>query len=326
MGRLRTGFKVPAHGEKREHPQAVPWFIPHGKPGVDMGLVMDILMPHNPHVADWDPAKWERVPPKDGTALGPTVVPITLPMDDCRENGWDDLFPQWYKCYRSGVLVCKGDGERVVHRVIKGSDEVIDLGEDGESLICNPPLCHAFTPPEPAPGEKKQSKLCKEVGELSFFLRGYPGFEVFMITTRKTSILNINTALMMMRAKYGTLCGLPALLTVAMEDFVVEGKARRAPILHLITDPGADYSKWTGAAPLALDSPAPTQPPLAIGVEAGAPGEGPDASGPVCAVCPGNKQLTSAEVDRCIANTAPGHVINYLCDECWGQAKDELPF
>jgi hypothetical protein len=326
-GRFRLGFKY--QSGKRELPRATPWFHPVLKENIYMAQVLDILRPYNPHVKDWDPDSWRRKHEPDAEPIGPNVIPITIPLDDSVENGWNNIFPQWRKAYRGSTCVCIGDENTVRYRVDKKSGKT--LSADVEFIAdCDPNTCElAYGAPDP------KKKLCNRVGTLSFFLRGFPSFEVFVIDAKKMSILNLNTALLMMKAQFGSLQGLPALLTVSMETFTVGGKQQPAPILHLKLDPKVDYTQFGPARQ--LDAPESAsllgqddEPPEEAAVEPdlGEVAEdeqdraaaGMDDGAPTCNIC--GEPLTSAEVDQCTKlGVGPSHE---ACRKSGGSG--DLPF
>lgn len=335
IGRLRLGYKylTPSRADpkkKVEVPQAVPWFLPNLKQDIHMAQVLDILKPYNPHVEDWDPDKWEVKPDRDGTPVGPNVVPITIPLDDSLGNGWNNIFPQWWKAYRSGTCVCIGDGRMVKYRVDKKTGEVLsaDVAPVGE---CEPNTCQLAYG-----ASTSQQKLCNRVGTFSFFLRGFPSFQVFVIDAKKMSILNLNTALLMMKGQYGSLQGLPALLTVSWEHFTVSGKQQTAPILHLGIDPREDYARFgtqrqIGAEKIgaietaAADEPPDVTPDAQDESENAQEAASDDPSAPACPVC--GKAIPSAQVDLCIAaGVSPTHKDCVVLDESEKVSDDDLPF
>jgi len=315
IGRFRLGFKTRRQG--KEFPQAVPWFIPDVKDGVDLDALYAALEPYNPHVETWDVDKWS-VKRKGDKMVGPTVIPVSLPIED--SFPWDNIFPQYLKCYRAGGLICKGDGRNVLYRVDTDDGHVCSA-EELDNLECNRERCPKFTPP-PESGLKPQ---CAFVGTFHFLLRGYPGFESFVFeTSSPNSIKNINTSLLMLKGMFGKLLGLPALLTVTLENFEVQGQSRQAPIVTMSLDPKAEHidpvaTKQFLAMKEEQEAEEPPQPvdfyPDEAPVEEEPPARMFQCFHPDC-----DKELSSAEVDACVARAQDKGIIvpveaDYYCKE-----------
>lgn len=301
IGKMRNGFK--RRKGSQEFPAAVPWFIPDVKEGVDLEAIYEALKPYNPHVKEWNIEAWQKPWSSSSGIIGPNVLPITIPIEDAPP--WNELFPQWLKCYRSGGLICKGDGQNVLYRVNGDTGVVLDA-EALEALECDPRTCAKFSPPRPKDGEKEKKPQCGVVGTFHFFLRGYPGFEVFVYETgSRNSITNINTQLLMFRGHFKQVMGLQALLSVSMETFEVRGSKKTAPVCRLSIDPKmAVVAPHLVSTPQAAeyDHPQPVEfYPDAAPVEESDVDDEVEVEPPKCCRPSCARALSSAEVDECLA-------------------------
>jgi hypothetical protein len=101
------------------------------------------------------------------------------------------FFQQWYKCYGSSALKCKGDGERA---------DTWDEENGGLKNI-------------PCPCPKLEAGECKPIGTLQFLIPEVDGAGVWQITTSsKNSIIDINSSIDFIRAIAGRIHMIPLVL------------------------------------------------------------------------------------------------------------------
>ena len=151
-------------------------------------------------------------PPEVQAVYGekPRVLDIMFPV-----NEQNVFFPQWYKRYgQSTGLVCKGDGETAIMQI------------DGEmqEIECVPDECEWYA-----------KKHCRRLANLQFLLPRVPGLGVFQIdTTSFYSIININSALDMIRAVAGRVHMLPLQLVLKPQEVAPDGKKKTVYVLDLV--------------------------------------------------------------------------------------------
>jgi hypothetical protein len=151
-------------------------------------------------------------PPEVQAVYGekPRVLDIMFPVND-----QNIFFPQFYKRYgQSTGLVCKGDGETAVMQV------------DGEmqEIECVPDECEWYA-----------KKHCRRLANLQFMLPKVPGLGVYQIdTTSFYSIININSALDMIRAVANRIHMLPLQLVLKPQEVAPDGKKKTVYVLDLV--------------------------------------------------------------------------------------------
>jgi hypothetical protein len=130
----------------------------------------------------------------------PKELIVMFPVED------EDLFfPQFYKCYGKGILLCRGDGEQ-------GSFFNFDAGEFDK---------------RPCPCEKLESGACKPIAMLQFLLPEIKeAVGVWQISTSsKNSIVDLNSAIKMVRSVAGRIAMIPLILKrVPMDTHRIENK------------------------------------------------------------------------------------------------------
>jgi len=139
----------------------------------------------------------------------PKSLDIMFPVEDT-----EVFFPQFYKRYGATTgLLCKGDGETAT---------VMENGQMREQE-CVPGKCEWY-----------QKKHCKRVANLQFMLPKVPGLGVYQInTTSFYSILNINSALQMIKAVAGRVCMLPLQLVLKPQEVAPDGTKKIVHVMDL---------------------------------------------------------------------------------------------
>jgi len=142
----------------------------------------------------------------------PRVLDIMFPVDDSSV-----FFPQWYKRYgQSTGLICKGDGE-VASFVDTETGEMVEMD-------CVPDECEWYA-----------KKHCRRLANLQFLLPKVPGLGVWQIdTTSFYSIININSALEMIRAVAGRVHMLPLQLVLKPQEVIPDGRKKTVYVMDLL--------------------------------------------------------------------------------------------
>jgi hypothetical protein len=142
----------------------------------------------------------------------PRVLDIMFPVEDT-----NIFFPQWYKRYGASTgLICKGDGETAI---------MVDP-ETGEmqEIECCPDECEWYA-----------KKHCRRLANLQFLLPKVPGLGVWQIdTTSFYSIVNLNSAIEMIRAVAGRIRMIPLQLVLKPQEVAPDGKKKTVYVLDLI--------------------------------------------------------------------------------------------
>ncbi|HOV79548.1 MAG TPA: hypothetical protein PK728_05525 [Bacillota bacterium] len=140
----------------------------------------------------------------------PRVLDIMFPVSD-----QNLFFPQWYKRYNQTTgLICKGDGETAT------------MWQDGEmvEIECVPDECEWYA-----------KKHCRRLANLQFLLPKVPGLGVWQIdTTSFYSIININSALDMIRAVADRIHMIPLQLVLKPQEVAPDGKKKTVYVLDLV--------------------------------------------------------------------------------------------
>jgi hypothetical protein len=152
----------------------------------------------------------------------PKELRVMFPTED--ETQWAS---QYLKCYSaSRGLVCRGDGETAIARVDVSTGEVASRGS-GETelreISCNPASCPFYG--------KGQ---CRRVMNLQFLLPECPGFGVYQLdTTSYHSIVNINSAIKLVRGICGRISMLPLSLRLVEYQVQPQGTRKTVHVLSL---------------------------------------------------------------------------------------------
>ncbi|SHF76408.1 hypothetical protein SAMN02746089_02513 [Caldanaerobius fijiensis DSM 17918] len=140
----------------------------------------------------------------------PKELDIIFPSDDPNR-----FFPQWLKRYGGGKLLCKGDGE-TAQQVDAQTGEI-------KEIPCLYMEC---------PHYKK--KHCKSVGNLKFLIQGIPGGVWQIDTSSYYSIVNINSAIDIIKsANGGHIAGIPLKLVRNPIKVTADGKPKTIYVLNL---------------------------------------------------------------------------------------------
>ena len=198
IGKIHLGVKV-KKGGKPEYPKATDYFV------------------FEPQHAQYD----ELV-----TTYGkePKELRILLPVEDT-----EHFAQQYYRLYsRTRGLVCKGDGETALRMIDKATGAVAN--RDTTDVTMSPMTCDGRDCPEYGP------RACGEVMNLQFILPDVGGFGVWQIDTGSiNSIININSAVDMVRSVYGRVCMVPLILTLEPKEVTNpdDGKKKTVRVLNL---------------------------------------------------------------------------------------------
>ena len=212
QGMLRLGIKKKTQGGK-EYPSEVDYFI---------------LDPETP-----DEVEKQRLIDKFHEVFGdkPKAIAISLPASDI-----DEVFPQNYKRYgRNTSLKCIGDGQKAVCTEKEFAQGLETIGHDDRGLPkveCKGRSCVFATTNEAA-----TTKECKATGTLSVDIWPLGGIGVWQVTTGSfNSIVNINSCIRSIVAKYGRAHALPLILERRPQITTFNGKKTTHYTLHINTD------------------------------------------------------------------------------------------
>ncbi len=212
QGMLRLGIKKKTTGGK-EYPSEVDYFI---------------LDPETP-----DEVEKQRLIDKFHEVFGdkPKAIAISLPA-----SAIDEVFPQHYKRYgKNTSLKCIGDGQTAVCTEEQFSKGLKTIGHDDRGLPkveCKGRTCGFATTNEAA-----TTKECKATGTLSVDIWPLGGIGVWQVTTGSfNSIVNINSCIRSIVAKYGRAHALPLILERRPQITTFNGKKTTHYTLHINTD------------------------------------------------------------------------------------------
>ncbi|HHY79729.1 hypothetical protein [Thermoanaerobacter sp. RKWS2] len=108
----------------------------------------------------------------------------------------EDIFPQYLKRYSKGQLLCKGNGET--------AQSIDPKTNEAKEIPCLYKNCSYY-----------QQKLCRTIGHLKFCIREIPGGFFQIDTSSKNSIIQINTAIDMIKQQNnGRIANIPLKLTL----------------------------------------------------------------------------------------------------------------
>jgi len=161
----------------------------------------------------------EKLLPKLHKLYGdkPDKLLVCFPSENLEE-----VFPQYYKCYGTSGLLCKGDGV-TANRTAEGGALV-------ECECATPEHC------EYAQERGKGGKPgCKQLASLQFFLVDFDNMFVWQIdTTSYHSIVNVNSALDIMRRALGRISFIPVTLILKPQQIQPDGKKQVAYVLDIV--------------------------------------------------------------------------------------------
>ena len=212
QGMLRLGIKKQTASGK-EYPSEVDYFI---------------LDPETP-----DPVEKQRLIDLFHKEFGekPKTIQICLPSSDL-----DEVFPQNYKRYgRNTSLKCIGDGESAIvteNAFAVGLDQTGKNDKGMMKVKCDGRECiYAVT------REDNRVKECKATATLSVDIYPLGGMGVWQVTTGSfNSIVNINSCIRSIVAKYGRAHALPLILERRPQETTFKGKKAIHYTLHINTD------------------------------------------------------------------------------------------
>jgi len=193
LGKIRLGIK--AKNEKgQEYPKAVDYFV-------------------------CDNLEFQEVYPER-----PKVLDICFPTDNP-----EDWASQFYRAYsRTRGLTCRGDGE-TCNRLIDAST--------GESAIADSQAKKTAWKELPCQGrecEYYKAKTCREMMFLQFLLPKVRGLGIWQLdTSSQNSIININSAVELLRKAKGHIAMVPLRLSVVPLEVSPEGRKKTVYVLQL---------------------------------------------------------------------------------------------
>ena len=155
----------------------------------------------------------------------PRELRILFPVED-----EEKFAAQFYRRYsRSRGLLCKGDGETSLQLFDADTGAEADL--ESKRVVLKEGACKGRECPH------YQAKECKEIMNLQFLLPEVPGLGVYQIDTGSiNSILNINSAVELIRATCGRVAFIPLRLTLETQVATPNGKKKNIYTLNLRLD------------------------------------------------------------------------------------------
>jgi len=152
----------------------------------------------------------------------PRALRVMFPTED--NELWAS---QWLKCYSATRgLICKGDGETATAMVDQKTGEIASKDSqvvEMRDVPCDPDSCPMY-----------EAKQCRRVMSLQFLLPEVPGLGVWQLdTTSYHSIVNINSALDLIRGIYGRVSMIPLTLSLVPQGVQAEGKKKTVHVLAL---------------------------------------------------------------------------------------------
>jgi len=154
----------------------------------------------------------------------PKELRILLPLED-----EEKFAQQFYRLYsRTRGLVCKGDGEKALRMIDTDTGGL--AGRDTQEVAMREILCQGRECPDYG------SRKCGEVMNLQFLLPEVSGFGVWQIDTGSiNSIINVNSALDLVRGVYGRVSMVPLILALEPKEVTNpdDGKKKTVRVLNL---------------------------------------------------------------------------------------------
>jgi len=154
----------------------------------------------------------------------PAELRILLPIED--EAKFASQFYRLYSMTRG--LVCKGDGEEALRMIDSATGSV--AVRDTKDVAMKPIPCQGRDCPDYGP------RACGEVMNLQFILPEVSGFGVWQIDTGSiNSIINVNSALELVRGVYGRVSMVPLILALEPKEVVNpdDGKKKTVRVLNI---------------------------------------------------------------------------------------------
>ena len=154
----------------------------------------------------------------------PKELRILLPLEDETK-----FAQQYYRLYsQTRGLICKGDGEEALRMIDTATGGA--AGRETKEVSMKPIPCQGRDCPEYGP------RACGETMNLQFLLPEVSGFGVWQIDTGSiNSIININSALELIRQVYGRVAMVPLILALEPKEVVNpdDGKKKTVRVLNL---------------------------------------------------------------------------------------------
>jgi len=154
----------------------------------------------------------------------PKELRILFPIEDVEK-----FASQFYRLYsQTRGLVCKGDGEEAMRMIDADTGAVAN--RNTKNVAMKPVPCKGRECSEYGP------RSCGEVMNLQFLLPEVSGFGVWQIDTGSiNSIININSALELVRGVYGRLSMVPLVLALEPREVVNpdDGKKKTVRVLNV---------------------------------------------------------------------------------------------
>ncbi|KKN63773.1 hypothetical protein LCGC14_0498770, partial [marine sediment metagenome] len=156
----------------------------------------------------------------------PKTLNIMFPVED------EAVFAQqWYRGYSmTRGLVCKGDGCKADRIIDKATGALVN--RNSKDVEWRETACQGEGCPE------YQSKQCRRVMNLQFLLPDVPGLGIWQLDTSSFhSIVNINSAIELIRGLCGRIRMIPLILSVEPRDVTPEGITKKTiHVLQLRSD------------------------------------------------------------------------------------------
>lgn len=151
----------------------------------------------------------------------PRELRIMFPGED--DTRWAS---QWLRCYSATRgLICKGDGQAAMALVDVETGEIAT--RDSPVVEMREVSCHPESCPE-------YGKRCRRVMSLQFLIPEVPGLGIWQLdTTSFYSIVNINSAIDLIRGIYGRVSMIPLTLSLAPQEVQPEGRRKTIRVLTL---------------------------------------------------------------------------------------------
>jgi len=174
----------------------------------------------------------------------PKELKILFPIDEEPQ--------QWLRCYSfTRGLICKGDGETAMMLVDKETGALANRDSKETELkevSCDPNDCPSY-----------RDKQCRRVMNLQFLLPEVEGFGVWQLDTSSFySIVNINSALSLLKNIIGKISMIPLKLKLIEQDVQPEGKKKKVHVLSLETPYSfAEIAQYAQMSPMQVFLPPP---------------------------------------------------------------------
>jgi len=151
----------------------------------------------------------------------PRELRIMFPSED--DSRWAS---QWLRCYSATRgLICKGDGQAAMALVDVETGEIASRDSavvEMREVTCSPESCPEY------------GRRCRRVMSLQFLIPEVPGVGIWQLdTTSFYSIVNINSAIDLVRGIYGRVSMIPLTLSLVPQEVQPEGRRKTVHVLTL---------------------------------------------------------------------------------------------